>query len=549
MNDQKPAPPPPLRVALAQQNFVVGDLRGNAERIVRLAREARANGARLIVFSELSLTGYSPEDLLLRDDFIAAAADAVEEVARAAAGGIDLIVGAPVREHGHLFNAALHLSDGRIAHRCRKRSLPNYEVFDEKRYFSAGPDEACVFRVDGVALGLTVCEDIWQPHAAADAARAGADCLVNLSASPFDVAKQARRDETLRARIGETGLPVIYVNQVGGQDDLVFDGDSRVFNRAGRCVFRAPPFEEGVWCCDIGADAAACDETPPQVAPVEIIRRALSTGLRDYVEKHAFAGVVVGLSGGIDSALVLILAVEALGAARVKAVMMPSEYTSAQSIEDARLIARNAGVELLEVPITNVFETMLAELAPVFKGRQRDVTEENLQARIRGSLLMSISNKLGLMVVATSNKSELAVGYSTLYGDTVGGYAPLKDLFKNRVYQLAAHCNRERERIPRSIIERAPTAELAPGQLDTDSLPPYPVLDAILEQLIEHDATAAGLAGRGFDAATVRRVQRMVVASEYKRRQSAPGPKITPRAFGRDRRYPVTCRFGGDPRE
>ena len=243
------------------------------------------------------------------------------------------------------------------------------------------------------------------------------------------------------------------------------------------------------------------------------------------------------------------MANKARGAERVKAVMMPSEYTSAQSIEDARLIARNAGVELLEVPITNVFETMLAELAPVFKGRQRDVTEENLQARIRGSLLMSISNKLGLMVVATSNKSELAVGYSTLYGDTVGGYAPLKDLFKNRVYQLAAHCNRERERIPRSIIERAPTAELAPGQLDTDSLPPYPVLDAILEQLIEHDATAAGLAGRGFDAATVRRVQRMVVASEYKRRQSAPGPKITPRAFGRDRRYPVTCRFGGDSRE
>lgn len=545
MNDQKPAPPRPVRVALAQQNFVVGDLRGNAARITRVAREARESGARLAVFSELSLTGYSPEDLLLRDDFIAAAAAAVEEVARAAAG-IDLIVGAPVREHGHLFNAALHLADGRVAHRCCKRALPNYEVFDEKRYFSAGPDAACVFRVDGVAFGLTVCEDIWQPRAAADAARAGADCLVNLSASPFDVSKQARRDETLCARIDETGLPVVYVNQVGGQDDLVFDGDSRVFNRAGHCVFRAPPFEEGVWCCDIGADAAARDETPPQMAPVGIIWRALRTGLRDYVEKHAFAGVVVGLSGGIDSALVLMLAVEALGAARVKAVMMPSQYTAAQSIDDARRIARGAGVELLETPITGIFETMLAELAPVFRGRRRDVTEENLQARIRGSLLMSISNKLGLMVVATSNKSELAVGYSTLYGDSVGGYAPLKDLYKSRVYELAAWCNRERERIPRSIIERAPTAELAPGQLDTDSLPPYPVLDAILEQLIEHDASAAGLAGRGFDAATVRRVQRMVVASEYKRRQSAPGPKITPRAFGRDRRYPVTCRFGGD---
>ncbi len=536
---------PPLRVALAQQNFLVGDLRGNTGRIVRLARAARERGARLIVFSELSLTGYSPEDLLLRDDFIAAAAAAVDAVARDAADGMDVIVGAPVREHGALFNAALHLSDGQVAHRCYKRSLPNYEVFDEKRYFSAGADEACVFAVDGVSLGLTVCEDIWQPHAAADAARAGADCLVNISASPFDAAKQARRERALQARVNETGLPVIYVNQTGGQDDLVFDGDSRVFDRAGRCVFRAPSFEEGVYYCDIGAGAVTCNETSARLAPLEIIWRALSTGLRDYVDKHGFEGVVIGLSGGIDSALVLVLAAEALGAGRVKAVMMPSAYTSAQSVEDARLVSRIAGVELLEVPITGVFETMLAELAPVFQDRRRDVTEENLQARIRGAMLMSISNKLGLMVVATSNKSELAVGYSTLYGDTVGGYAPLKDLFKNRVYELAEYCNRERDRIPRRIIERPPTAELAPGQLDTDSLPPYPVLDVILEQLIEQDASLDDLVGRGFDAATVRRVQRMIVASEYKRRQSAPGPKITPRAFGRDRRYPVTCHFDG----
>ena len=531
-----------LRIALAQQNFVVGDLRANAARMARVAREARGRGARLVVFPELSLTGYSPEDLLLRDDFVAAAAAALERLARETAD-MDVIVGAPVRERGALFNAALHLARGRIAHRCYKRSLPNYEVFDEKRYFSGGPDAACVFAVGGVSLGLTVCEDIWHPPAAAAAARAAADCLINVSASPFDVAKQRRRDNVLRARVRETGLGLLYVNQVGGQDDLVFDGDSRAYDGSGACVLRAPSFEEGVYYCDVSRAAVVCGEAPRTHAPLETVRRALVTGLRDYVVDNGFRGVVVALSGGIDSALTLVLAVDALGCARVKAVTMPSPYTSRQSLEDARLLARTEGVELFEIPITRTFETMLGELAPVFGDRVRDVAEENLQARIRGALLMALSNKLRLMPVATSNKSELAVGYATLYGDMAGGYAPLKDVFKKRVYALAAHVNRAHERIPPRVIERAPSAELAPGQLDTDSLPPYPVLDEILEQLIENDAGAADLARRGFDAAMLRRVRDMVVKSEYKRRQAPPGPKITPRAFGRERRYPITSLY------
>ncbi len=533
----------PLRIALAQQNFVVGDLRGNAARITRLTRAARGRGARLVVFPELSLTGYSPEDLLLRDDFLAAVEDALGQVAREAAG-IDVIVGAPVRDRGALFNAALHLSHGSIAHRCYKRSLPNYEVFDEKRYFSDGPDAACVFAVEGVSFGLTVCEDIWRPQAAAAAARAAADCLINVSASPFDVAKQRRRDRALQARVRETGLGLLYVNQVGGQDDLVFDGDSRAYDRSGACVLRAPSFEEGVYYCEATRASLVCDQAPsPPPAPLEIVRRALVTGLRDYVVHNGFGGVVVALSGGIDSALTLTLAVDALGGARVKAVMMPSPYTSRQSLADAHRLARAERVELFEIPITRVFETMLGELAPIFDGRARDVTEENVQARIRGGLLMALSNKLRLMPLATSNKSELAVGYSTLYGDMVGGYAPLKDLFKKRVYELAAHVNRARERIPRGVIERAPSAELAPGQLDTDRLPPYPVLDAILEQLVENDASAADLARRGFDAALLRRVRNMLMKSEYKRRQAPPGPKITRRAFGRERRYPITSLY------
>ena len=532
-----------LLTALAQQDFVVADVQGNVGKIIKTAQRARHRGAALVIFPELAVTGYPPEDLLLRRDCLEAVERGLDRITQAVGEGIDLIVGAPVRRDGSLFNAALHLSAGRVADVYYKANLPNYEVFDEKRYFKEG-QASCVFELKGHRFGVTICEDIWDAAATDAVKRAGAQCIVNINASPFHVEKQRQRRRILQRRGTETGVPLVYVNLVGGQDELVFDGDSIVLNRNAEIVFVAPPFEEGLYFCDPFEPAAV---RPPAVEDVELVRRALVTGLSAYVSKNGFEGLVVGLSGGIDSAVSLMIAVDAVGAGRVKAVMMPSPYTAPQSIEDAHKLAHRLGVKIFDVPIAETFALMRGELSEVFGGRPADVSEENLQARIRACFLMAVANKHRLMVVSTSNKSEIAVGYTTLYGDMIGGYAPLKDVFKTRVYELAHHYNRNEELIPPRIISRPPSAELAPGQRDTDRLPPYPLLDGILKPLIEHDASYDELVGMGFDAATVRRVQQMVVASEYKRRQAVPGVKITPRAFGKDRRYPISCRFDFSP--
>ncbi len=529
-----------LKIAVAQQDFTVGDVRGNAAKIIETVRFSRSKRAALVVFPELAVTGYPPEDLLLRRDYLDASDRAIQQIAAEVGAGIDVIIGAPMREGEHLFNAALHIADHRIANVYHKRKLPNYEVFDEKRYFKEGHTTG-VFAIGGHRLGVTICEDIWDAAAAADAKRAGAQCIININASPFHIKKQAQRDAILRLRHAETGLPLVYVNLVGGQDELVFDGSSAALNRHGNSILRAPSFEEGVYFCDPFASEAPPQE--PAAAEIELIRRACVTGLADYVSKNSFEGLAVGLSGGIDSAVSLMIAVDAVGAKRVKAVTMPSPYTAAQGIEDSYALARALGTEMIQVPISKAFDLMCRELRDACGDGLTGTGKENLQARIRACFLMAISNRYRLMVVSTSNKSELAVGYTTLYGDMIGGYAPLKDVFKTQVYELAHYYNRERAVIPENMICRPPSAELAPGQKDSDSLPPYPLLDRILKALIEDEASCADLAGEQFDTDTVRRVRQMIADSEHKRRQGAPGVKITPRAFGKDRRYPVSCRF------
>lgn len=529
-----------LKIALAQQNFTVGDVRGNAAKIIETVRFSHSKGAVLVVFPELAVTGYPSEDLLLRRDYLDASDRAVKRIATEIDEGIDVIIGAPMREGEHLFNAALHLSNRRVVNVYRKRNLPNYDVFDEKRYFKEGHTSG-VFTVAGQRLGVTICEDIWDAVVTADAKRGGANCIVNINASPFHIKKQAQRERVLRRRYTETGLPLVYVNLVGGQDELVFDGNSVVFNQNGDNILRAPSFAEEVYFCDPFASDVAMQEPAPQ--EIELIRRACVMGLSDYVLKNGFEGLVVGLSGGIDSAVSLMIAIDAVGAKRVKAVTMPSPYTASEGIEDVYDLAHTLGVGIVKVPITNAFDLMCNELGDACGDRLTGTGRENLQARIRACFLMAISNCYRLMVVSTSNKSELAVGYTTLYGDMIGGYAPLKDVFKTQVYELARYYNRQRNVIPQNIINRSPSAELAPKQKDSDSLPPYPLLDRILEELIENDASCADLAAGRFDTDTVYRVQQMLVNSEYKRRQGVPGVKITPRAFGKDRRYPVSCCF------
>jgi NAD+ synthase (glutamine-hydrolysing) len=529
-----------LRIALAQADFLVGDIPGNTEKVLALAARARdEQRADLVVFPELALVGYPPEDLLLRpslDGRVEAALARLAEVP-----GIHILLGYPRRGDGRLYNMAGLWRDGQCLCEYAKHELPNYQVFDEKRYFAAGSD-AAVFELKGQRLGITLCEDIWHAGPARAARDAGAGLLLNLNASPFHQGKQAERMAIVHQRVGETGLPALYVNLVGGQDELVFDGGSFVMNRDGSVPCELPRFAEALVTVEFSAGAFREAGRAPALAPEAEVYQALVLGVRDYVQKSGFRGAVLGLSGGIDSALTLAIAVDAIGADKVQAVMMPYRYTSGMSLEDAEAEARILGVQYSVLSIAPMVEAFSATLAPEFAGLARDKTEENLQARSRGVLLMAISNKKGLLVLTTGNKSEMAVGYATLYGDMAGGFDVLKDVPKTLVFRLAEYRNAlspENPPIPQRVIDRPPSAELAPDQKDEDSLPPYPVLDAILRRYVEEDESAGAIIAAGFDAETVNRVVRMVDGNEYKRRQAAIGPRISRRGFGKDRRYPI----------
>jgi len=532
-----------LRVVMAQLNLRVGDVHGNVERIIEAACNARDDrDADVIVFPELSLCGYPPEDLLLRSSMQRRIEQGLKRL-QEAVRGIYLVVGYPWLEEEKRFNAAAVIADGELLATYYKQHLPNYRVFDERRYFEPG-SEACVVDIKGVPVALSICEDIWFPGPMRQAHEAGAQLVLSLNASPFHLDKQHEREEVLSTRVSESGMPVVYVNQVGGQDELVFDGGSCVIDAGGRITQRAPAFVEGLYPVDlvIGEGgvvprAAACAPLPELEASVY---QALVMGVRDYVQKNGFRGVILGLSGGIDSALTLAVAVDALGADRVEAVMMPYHYTAQMSLEDAEAEARALGVTYRVLPIAPMVEAFMSTLAPVFAGLGRDTTEENLQARCRGTLLMAISNKKGYLVLTTGNKSEMAVGYATLYGDMAGGFDVLKDVPKTLVFRLCEYRNRLGPVIPQRVIDRPPSAELAPGQKDEDSLPPYPVLDEILKLYVEYDLSANAIVAEGFDEDTVKRVLRLVDLNEYKRRQAAVGVRVTQRGFGRDRRYPIT---------
>ncbi len=534
----------PLRIVLAQLNLLVGDIAGNVAKMCAAVDKARSElQAHAIVFPELAITGYPPEDLLLRPDFIAAAEQGLKELCRTAKG-VDVIVGHPAQHDGKLYNAASVLRDGKVVATYAKHCLPNYGVFDEQRYFTAGSG-ACVVPIQGVPVAITICEDVWEGWPVDEAVKAGARLVVNLNASPFHLGKGQERVDVVARAAQRNRVAILYVNLVGGQDELVFDGDSFVVNATGELTQRARAFDEELCRVEIvGGNPVAAHIAAP-LSEAASAYGALVLGVRDYIEKNQFRGAVLGLSGGVDSALTLCLAVDAIGPERVEAVMMPSRYTAPMSREDSRLLAQALGVSYQEIPIEPLFDTFLAALKEKFAGMKPDTTEENIQARVRGVLLMAISNKTGKIVLTTGNKSEMAVGYATLYGDMAGGFAAIKDVPKTLVYRLAEWRNGVKPVIPRRIIERPPSAELAPDQKDSDSLPPYATLDPILERYVERDQTPAEIIAAGFDAATVSRVVAMVDRNEYKRRQAPPGVRITPRAFGRDRRYPVTSGFGG----
>ncbi|MFA7243292.1 MAG: NAD+ synthase [Sulfuricellaceae bacterium] len=530
-----------MQIAIAQINCTVGDLAGNAAKILDYAERAKAQGAAILVTPELALTGYPPEDLLLRDGFYTACDQQLYRLA-ADIQGIAVVVGHPLQEGEKRYNAASVLRNGKVAATYRKQILPNHSVFDEVRYFNPGL-EPCVFEIDGLKFGINICADIWEEGAAGDARQAGADVLLVLNASPYHMDKQISRFDAIRRRIGECGMPVVYANLIGGQDELVFDGASFVMDAAGDLVEQLPIFEEalGIVTLENGAPIKGAIVAP---LPLEAnIYRALCLGVKDYVDKNDFPGVVLGLSGGIDSALTLAVAVDALGAARVRAVMMPSEFTADISLQDARVMAKLLNVHYSEIPIKPVFDAFLNTLAEEFDDLPFDTTEENLQARIRGTLLMALSNKYGLIVLTTGNKSEMAVGYATLYGDMAGGFAVLKDVPKTLVYRLAHYRNSLSHAIPERIISRSPTAELRHNQTDQDSLPPYETLDAIMEAYVEYDVCPHDIVAQGYSEHDVKRVIKLIDINEYKRRQSPVGVRITPRGFGKDRRYPITSRY------
>ncbi|MHB1707755.1 MAG: NAD+ synthase [Acidithiobacillus sp.] len=533
-----------MRIALAQVNCRVGDIAGNADLLLREAHKAQAEGADLLITPELALSGYPPEDLLLRDDFLSTCDAQLQRLAGAAP--LPVLVGHPQRVEQRLYNSASLLRDGRVESTYHKHCLPNYDVFDEMRYFTPGT-RPLVFACAGLRCGVVVCEDVWWGPAAAQAAQAeGAEILLILNASPYHVGKQRQREDDVAGVLArQLRLPMVYVNLVGGQDELVFDGQSFAVDHDGLIVLRSVPCREDLALLDIHKGAAALRLVPGQApAPlldeVEEVYQVLRLGVRDYTEKNGFSGVVLGLSGGVDSALTLAVAVDALGPERVHALIMPSRYTAAMSVEDAQEEARRLGVRTDVVSIDNLFTTYLDTLAPLFAGLPADTTEENLQARIRAALLMAYSNKFGHLLLTTGNKSEIAVGYATLYGDMAGGFAIIKDCPKTLVYQLARYRNGIAPVIPERVLTRAPSAELAPNQRDQDSLPPYEILDAIIAAYVEHDRSAAEIIAQGFAPETVSRVLRLIDRAEYKRRQAAPGVRISPRAFGKDRRYPIT---------
>ena len=534
------------QLLIAQSNPLVGDVAGNTEKVLAAARAGRDRyHADLVVFPELMLTGYPPEDLLLRPELLERVTAALRRLC-AETTGIALLLGYPKAGIGGLFNVAGLIAEGRLLAEYAKQWLPNYSVFDEKRYFQPG-STATVTEFLGLRLGLTVCEDIWEEGPARMAAEAGAELLINLNASPYHAGKAPEREELLVRRAREHRLPIVYANLVGGQDELVFDGGSFVVDAAGTLTQRAPFFEEALLPVTLEVESGSVRPVPAEIAAVpaeeEAVYRALVLGVRDYVHKNGFQGAVLGLSGGIDSALTLALAVDALGAEQVEGVLMPSRYTADMSIEDAREEARRLGVVHRLIPIEPAFQAFLDLLRETFAGHPADVTEENIQARCRGILLMAISNKTGKILLTTGNKSEMAVGYATLYGDMAGGFAPIKDVPKTQVYRLARYRNRLSPVIPERVLERPPSAELRPDQTDQDSLPDYALLDAILKRYIEQDESVAGMVAAGFPEAEVRRVTRLVDRNEYKRRQAPPGVRLTCRAFGRDRRYPITSGF------
>ena len=538
-----------MRIALAQINATVGDIEGNLARCVGAVRAA--GSVELVVLPELALTGYPPEDLLARPDFVDRALEALDRFAAAAA--VPALVGFVDRVGTGLGNAAALVRNGRVETVYHKRLLPNYGVFDEERYFEAGTEDVIV-TIAGERCALTICEDIWVPETTARLAAAGAGVVLNLSASPFHAGKGGEREAMLRARTTADPVWVVYCNLVGGQDELVFDGRSVIVEPGGRLVARAPAFTEGTIVADVGREAEIAAEgraLPPDAiaaspeGPGEVYR-ALELGLADYARKNGFTDVVVGLSGGIDSALVAAIATDALGAEHVHGVLMPGPYSSDGSVDDALVLAASLGIDALTLPIGASFESLLGTLEPAIGDLPADVTEENLQARVRGTLLMALSNKLGWLVLATGNKSEISVGYSTLYGDMVGGFAPIKDVFKTVVWDLARWRNEQGDQvIPEATIIKPPSAELRPGQTDQDTLPPYEMLDGILRGYVEQDRSAEEIVAEGFDRAVVERVIRMVDAAEYKRRQAAPGTRVTLKAFGRDRRMPITNLYRG----
>lgn len=535
-----------VTLALAQLDLAVGDVAGNAAKILDYSDRARDEmRADLVVFPELSVCGYPPEDLLFHSGLRWDVENAIQRI-RESVRGIAILIGFPEYDDDNIYNSCAVISDGQILAHYRKQMLPNYSVFDEVRYFAAGKD-ASILKLNGVRIGLNICEDVWQSSPIRASRSAGAECIIAINGSPFELKSQAEREVVVRTRVAEVEVPIIYVNMVGGQDELVFDGGSFVVDAGGETVFRAPAFDEGLHKVVLSAKASGIE---PKAAPIskllpteQSVYKALVSGTRDYVRKHRFPGVVIGLSGGIDSALVLAVAYDALGPEMVRAVMMPFRYTSNMSQEDAAIQAATLGVRYDVISIAPIYDSIVEQLQQIFEDREEDVTEENIQARCRGLLLMALSNKTGRMLLTTGNKSEMAVGYATLYGDMAGGFAPIKDCTKTMVYRLARYRNTVDKCIPKRVITRAPSAELRPGQKDSDSLPDYDTLDPILEAFIEEDLSVEEITVRGFDRDVVIRVLELVKRNEYKRRQAPPGVRISGRAFGRDWRYPITSGY------